>query len=116
MILLPTFQTQSADFSYRINLNRQQLRIRITYNTRSGAFFLLVSDQAGNQLGRAKCSLNYPLFRSHKAIAQFQGDFMIVQEDAALPPEITYDTFGNGHNFYYLTPDEVTAWEQSNGL
>lgn len=116
MIRLPTFQSESSDFSYRINLNGQQIRLRITYNTRAGHFFAMLTDTDGEIIGRTKLVLNWPIFRNHRASIAFDGDFMVKVDDNTLGSTIDYDTFGAGHTLYYLTPDEVKEWEEENGI
>ena len=116
MIQIPTFQTLSADFQQTIDLELQLVTLRCIYNIRNDYFHLNFQDPDGVQLNGIKIVLNWPLLWQKKALINFSGDLMVIKDDASLTNEISYNTFGDGHNLYYLTPAELEYWLAENGV
>jgi len=116
MILLPTFQTVSADYTFQLNVENQAANARVIYNVRNGCFSLYFTDGDGNEINSIKIVPNYPLLAARKGFTSLRGDFFVFNDGAPGETEITYDNFGNGFNLYYLTADEVEQWEVDNGL
>ena len=118
MIGIPIYpvQTQSADFSFEIELNLQLVSLHIQWNSRSEFFHLNFTDTEGSRLTSIKLVPNWALLRNHKALIDFSGDFIILKDDPSLTDTIEYDNLGNGYNMYYLTEEEVSTWESTNGL
>lgn len=117
MTQLPVFQTISADFSYTIKLENQIVTLRFKWNVRAGNFFLDFTDAGGNSLYGIKLLPNWPLLKYGKGnIDRFSGDLMIFQAENSAESEITYDNLGVGWILYYLSQEEVSAWEAENGL
>lgn len=116
MILIPTFQNLSADFTQEIDLNNQIVNIRLKYNVRNDFFHIQFTDPDGIVLYGIKVVPNYPLLASHSAFLNFSGDIFVVKDDEALEDNITYENFGNGWNLYYFTSEEVESWKVENGL
>jgi len=116
MILLPTYQEQSAIFLYQANIENQVVVLRFVYNIRSGCFSVYITDGNGNQVNSIKVVPNWPLLKFRKSFTDIRGDFFVFNDTRPDDKVITYDNFGNGFNLYYLTQDEVEAWEQANGI
>lgn len=116
MVGIPLYQSISANFTQRIELNEQLVQIKITYNVRAGFFFMRLTDENENFLAGVKIVPNFPLLRQSAALLNFTGDFLVVQESENVEDEITYDNFGAGWTLYYITPDELIEWEDENGL
>jgi len=113
---IPVFQSISADFTQRIELNGQLVTLRLTYNIRNEFFSLRFTDPDGVQLSGMKLVPNFLLLRPHLPFINFSGDLMVVKDDASLGDEITYDNLGAGWNLYYLTEAEAEAWGTANGM
>lgn len=113
---IPTFQNVSADFTQRIELGNQLVQIRIVYNIRSEHFYLHFEDQDLNKVTGIKIVPDWLLLRSHKAFLNFKGNLIVIKDDAPLAEMITYNSFGNGYNLYYITETEESEWETENGF
>lgn len=116
MLEIPTFQDQSADFVQTIELNEQLVEIRVIFNVRNEFFHMDFFDQNGDAVYGIKMVPNWPLLKYHKGFIDFDGDIMVLAKETVETDEITYDNFGPVWGFYYLTEDEVEAWEVENGL
>lgn len=117
MIKIPLFQSVSSNFTQTIELEDQLVTIKIVYNIRIGSFFLTFT--AGDvTLYGIKIVQNWPLLRQSKAFLSsvFAGDFLAKRDVEIIDEDITYDNFGNGWNLYYITSEELTEWEDSNGI
>lgn len=117
MIEIPVYQNISADFEQVIELENQSLTLRIVWNARVEFFFLTVTDKNANVIQAGKINPRVLLLRQHKGfIDDFAGDLIVLKADQNAEPYITYDNFGVGWKFYYLTAAEVQQWEHNNGL
>lgn len=118
--LIPTFQSQSADFTQTLELGGQLVELRLVWNIRAEFWFIhsfRMLNFEGNEIYGIKCVKAFPLFHIHKALLpDFQGDFITVKVDEAAENQITYDNFGAGWGLYYITEDELDEWENLNGL
>ena len=116
MIIIPSFQKTSSDFRQIINLNNQQVRIRLIYKVRAHSFFMDFTDSDNNFLSGLKLVPNWPLLKNHKALLNFSGDLMVLKSNDSVEKNITYDNLNNGWSFVYLTEDELSSWRTINGL
>lgn len=116
MIQLQVFQNVSSDFIQTINLDGQIVTLRMTYNIRSGFFFLTFTDSKENPLNGIKMVPNWLLLDQRKALIDFDGDLMILKVNLEAEDVITYDNLGTDWLLYYLTPDEVADWKTENGF
>lgn len=116
MIKIPLYQSTSSNFTQKIELNSQLVTLNIRYNVRNEFFHFTITDPDGNILRGIKIVPNYPLLRQSRASLNFTGDFIVQQDSEDVEDNITYDNFGAGWNFYYITDDELTEWEDDNGI
>lgn len=115
MIKLPTFPEVSADYDYDIELDGKIVNLRLTYNTRSDFWHLLLTI-AGVSYGRFKITNDHAILGNAAASIPFSGDFFVFKTDNTAGDSLTYDNFGTAWGFYYLTADEVDAWRAKHGI
>ena len=116
MSQIPTFQTTGADFTQRINLNNQFVKIRLVFNSRVNCWFMDFTDSINITVYGIKIVPDFPLLQAHKAYLSFSGDLMVFKTNLQVEDIITYDNLNSGQAFLYLTSDEVNLWKANNGL
>lgn len=110
MIILPTFQSQSARFSYDIELNGEIFHLKFSWNSREESWYMDIQDQNEvNILTGIKLVINYFLLEQYKAYENLpKGDFKLW--DIQLDPTtggLTFDNFGRRYQLFFLTDDEL---------
>lgn len=117
MIQIPVFNDTSASFTQQITLGDQTLSLRLDWNGRGQHWYLdvLQADETPIVLGR-KVVPALPLLYSHRALAQIQGDFILIPETDTAPEYPTFEGLGTTHNLYWLDADELNMWEESLGI
>lgn len=113
--LIPVFLSTSSIFSEKVELNSELIELRFAWNVRNGSVHLDFTDAEGSTLHGIKVVPNWPLLRQRKGSINFDGDLVVIADDSLVGSEITYTNFGNGQNLYYLTPAEMTEWEEAYG-
>jgi hypothetical protein len=114
MIELPTFQENSADFSYDIEIENKIISFRFVYNIRNQFWFLNI-ESGNNEIKGLKIVEGFPLLFTHKAkFPDLEGDFLLMAR--VENEEFTYDNFGVAWSLYYLNKEELEEWLSENGL
>jgi len=118
MIIIPTFQTQAADFIQEIELEGILVRLRIVWNSRSENWYLNSYEEVstGNRLLGIKMVTNFPILLAFKSSIELPGNLFVLKSSEGTPNELTYDNLSNGWNFAYLTSEETEAWRNENGI
>ena len=116
MIALPIFNNVSSDFIQVVTLGTTMTIVRLTWNVRSEFWNMRVSDANDNALATVKLVPYWPLLRQHKGLFPFSGDLMLVRENPGASEFPTFESLGSDFGLYYLTEEEVLAWEDANGL
>ena len=116
MLKLPTFQTQSADFTERFTFDGIEISLRFAWNTKSEYWMLNTYKEieSGRTLNGIKLVLNYPLL--YQFVTALPGQFLIFSQDASLGSTITYKSLGSGHNLFYLSNEEFITWKEYYGF
>jgi len=116
MLKIPIFQNQSSDITERVTLDGIEISLRFAWNTKSEYWMLnsYIEIESEITLNGIKVVANYPLL--YQFSTSLTGQFLIFLQDSALGPEITYDSFGNGHNLFYLSDEEFDIWKDANGF
>lgn len=116
MLKIPTFQNYSSDFTERVTLDNVEVSLRFAWNTKSEYWILNEYREIDSdiRIHGVKMVLNYPvLFQFSTSLA---GQLIIFLQDSSLGTEITFPSFGRGHNLFYLTQDEFELWTDTNGF
>ena len=116
MIQLPLFPTVSSNFTYNIQLEEQVCIIKCVYNIRNGSFHIDFTDGNDNIVRGIKMVPGFPLLKYKKGFTDLNGDLMMRAVTEAAGDEITYDNFGTDYQLFYMTEDEIIAWEEEVGL
>lgn len=116
MKYLPSFQTLSADFTYKTDLGGIQYEIRMTWNSRCQEWFLTIVDQYGGRIDGTKIVEKWPLLTPHRAQIRMDGDIVAIPATTDPTIRITYDNLGTEWYLAYMTSDELFTWRQENGL
>ena len=116
MIKVPTFQTQSSDFSQRLTFDGVEFSLRIAWNTKSQYWMIneyreIDSDRA---VTGVKITPYWPLLYQYRV--NLPGQLIVLQTDNTLLSEITYDSLGNGHDLFYLEESEFEDWREFYGF
>jgi len=116
MLKIPIFQDQSADFTERVTLDNVLISLRFAWNTKSQYWMLNTYEEidSGIKLNGIKIVLDYPIL--YQFPVTLPGQLIILQQDSSLSSEITYNSFGNGHNLFYLSEEEFAGWKVVNGF
>jgi len=115
-VIIPTFQNKSSKFRQDIILGGISVTLIFQWNTRSGHWFVSISDGI-HELKSKKLVGNWALLRRSRAsFPTLTGDIIALRTDAEAATEITYDNLNNGWTLYYLTEQEVAEWESINGV
>jgi hypothetical protein len=121
MLEIPISQAISSDTTQAVELDGQLVTLRFVWNglrrdDGNGYFFLTFTDQNGNPIRGIKIVPNWLLLKQYKGSTDFRGDFLVVRSEVEAENIITYDNFGVGWTFNYITELEVDQWEEANGL
>lgn len=114
---IPVFPDRSSNWTQEILLDGQIYTLDWAFDIRNGFFHLSVSDRFGGRVDGVKVVPHWPLLRQSKyALTRLPGDIMLLPVDSSAPVEYSYEDFGDTWVPYYMTADEITAWEVDNGL
>ena len=115
MKILPTFQTISADFTYKIALGAELYTVRLMWNSRSQHWHLTIADTLGGRIDGVKVVEKWPLLTPHRAQIKLAGDIVAVPLSDSADP-LGYDNLGTEWALGYLPPDELATWKAANGM
>lgn len=116
MLEIPIFQDQSSDFTERVTLDEVEVSLRFAWNTKSEYWMLNAYEEidSGFILNGIKMVLDYPIL--YQFPVSLPGQLIVIQLDSSLSSEITYKSFGNGHNLFYLSDEEFDSWKEYYGF
>jgi len=116
MLKVPIFQNRSSDFTEQVTLDGFEISLRFAWNIKSKYWMLNTYEEIelGIKINGIKVVHNYPIL--YQFSTSLSGQFIILKEDVALESEITYDSFGNGYNLFYLSEDEFDLWKDDYGF
>ncbi len=95
------------------------MTLRLVWNTRASAWDVVVSTSGGTdggEIGMLRLLPAYPLLREHKALSPIEGDIIALPLSANGTPLSEYGALGKDWGLFWLSPDDVAAWEGANGL
>jgi len=110
MVILPTFQNQSARFVYDIQLGDELFRLRFSWNARETSWYMNIQNQnEENIFTGIKLIPNYQLLRQYRSYAELpDGDFLLWDlEQNPITGEITFDNFGRRYQLLFFTREEI---------
>lgn len=120
---LPFDPMLSADQTTRfLNADGEAVSYRLNWNSRSNSWYLDVGYQPLSAsemtfIYGIKAVPRYPLLREYAATFPFKGDFLLMPVTAANDPSnIKYEDIGRNWFLYWLSADEIAAWESPRGL
>jgi hypothetical protein len=112
---IPVFQTLSSNWESNILLENKRVIFKIKYNIRNDYFALDFTDGNGDTVYGIKIVPDWPLLKYRKGFIEFFGDIFVLAKQEN-PDPLDYDNLGNVYGLYYLTEEEVQAWEEENGI
>ena len=115
MKYLPTFQTISADFTYKVALGSEQYNLRLLWNSRAEHWFLTVVDTAGGRIDGVKVVEKWPLLTAHRGQIKLSGDIVAIPITTT-GERLGYDNLGTAWVLAYLDATELLDWKVANGL
>lgn len=116
MQVISVDQSSSADFTQRVALGGQLVDLRLTWNSRSEQWYLLLTTSEGAVFGSIKLVCDWPLLHQYLGQTDFRGDFIVLRADTKAEGYLTYDNLGTGWTLNYLTAAESASWRIANGL
>lgn len=116
MLQIPFSPQISADQEQRINLDGQMAVMRMTWNVRSGFWFLTLSDDYGNSVSSLKVVPNYPLLRQYRSQKPITGDLICLPIDSSATWPPAFGDLGVRWFLFWISEAELKMWEANNGL
>jgi len=116
MLKIATFQNLTSDFTERVKIGGIEVSLRFAWNTKSEYWILneYKEIESGIIINAVKMVLNYPVL--YQFSTNLKGQLTIFLQDSSLSTDITYESFGNGHNLFYLEEEEFELWKEANGF
>jgi hypothetical protein len=118
MLRIPFDPKKSADQSLRVLIPELQvMSLRLVWNIRAEGWNVMVADTEGASLGYLRLVPNFPLLYEHKGLSPIVGDLIALPlTEGTGRPLTDYDALGESWGLFWLSPEDVKAWERANGL
>ena len=117
MIKIPFDPSKSADQNFQVLVpEKVVLTLRLTWSVRASAWDVHVSTDE-KEIGMFRLVPRWPLLLEHKAISPIIGDIIALPVSASKNQDLSdYSALGNTWGLFWLSPEDVAAWEEANGL
>lgn len=116
MLKIPFDPSVSADQTLSVLIpEKQVMSLRFVWNTRASGWDVTVSSSNG-ELGMFRLKPYWPLLHEHKALSPILGDIMAMPISGSKQSLKEYTALGNDWGLFWLSPEDVTAWEKANGM
>lgn len=116
MLRIPFDPAISADQTFQVLVpEKVVLKLRLVWNCRASGWDVNVSADNG-EIGMFRLVPSYPLLRNHKALSPIEGDIIAMPLSGTAPEMKEYSDLGTTWGLFWLSPDDVRAWEAANGL
>lgn len=117
MLKIPFDPSKSADQNFQVLVpEKVVLTLRLTWSVRASAWDVHVSADE-KEIGMFRLVPRWPLLLEHKAISPIIGDIIALPVSASKNQDLSdYSALGNTWGLFWLSPEDVAAWEEANGL
>lgn len=116
MLRIPFNPATSADQTFDVLVpEKLVLNLRLVWSVRAKRWDVTVSTTNG-EIGMFRLLPAYPLLREHKALSPIEGDIIALPLSGTAPSMEEYDALGKTWGLFWLSPEDVKAWEDANGL
>lgn len=117
MLKIPFDPSKSADQNFQVLVpEKVVLTLRLTWSVRASAWDVHVSTDE-KEIGMFRLVPRWPLLLEHKAISPIIGDIIALPVSASKNQDLSdYSALGNTWGLFWLSPEDVAAWEEANGL
>ena len=117
MLKIPFDPSKSADQNFQVLVpDKVVLTLRLTWSVRASAWDVHVSADE-KEIGMFRLVPRWPLLLEHKAISPIIGDIIALPVSASKNQDLSdYSALGNTWGLFWLSPEDVAAWEEANGL
>lgn len=116
MLRIPFDPTPSADQTFQVLVpEKLVLTLRLVWNVRASAWDVTVSTTNG-EIGMLRLVPAFPLLLEHKAISPIAGDIIALPLSGTAPAMTEYSSLGTSWGLFWLSPEDVKAWEDANGV
>lgn len=116
MLRIPFDPTRSADQTLSLLIpEKQVISLRLVWNVRASGWDVVVSSSDG-ELGMLRLKPQWPLLLEHKALSPIEGDIIALPVSGTKKSLEEYDSLGNSWGLFWLSDEDVKAWEKANGL
>lgn|SRR5574344_1370528 len=117
MLRIPFNPSKSADQNFQVLVpEKLVLNLRLVWSVRAKAWDVTVSTTNG-EIGMLRLIPCWPLLREHKALSLIMGDIIALPVSAGKEQGLDeYEALGNTWGLFWLSPEDVAAWEEASGL
>ena len=117
MLRIPFNPSRSADQTFRVLIpERLVMSLRMVWNNRASGWDVTVTSDAGT-IGMLRLQPRFPLLYEHKALSPIEGDIVALPLSSGSGAPLTeYGALGDSWGLFWLSPEDVQAWERANGM
>lgn len=117
MLRIPFDPSRGADQTFQVLVPEEVvLTLRLVWNTRAAGWDVTVSTSAGS-IGMLRLVPRFPLLYEHRALSHIQGDIIALPLTGGTGTPLTeYTALGESWGLFWLSQDDMAAWEAANGL
>ena len=117
MLEIPFNPSISADQTFRVLIpERLVMTLRMVWNTRASGWDVTVTSDSGT-IGMLRLVEKFPLLHEHKALSPIEGDIIALPlSSGSGAPLSDYSALGDSWGLFWLSPEDVAAWEAANGM
>lgn len=114
MMTIPFNPRISSRQSFSVHLGKALARMSLYWDERSSVWHMSIKGGSGDAVEGVTVVPDWPLLRQYRYKGVVDGDIIVHSTQGA--ETITYDGLGSDFVIYYLTRDEVSAWERAHGM
>ena len=117
MLRIPFDPSRSADQTFRVLIpERLVMTLRMVWNTRASGWDVTVTSDSGT-IGMLRLVERLPLLHEHRGLSPIEGDIIALPLSSGSGlPFTDYKSLGDSWGLFWLSPEDVAAWEDANGL
>lgn len=117
MLKIPFDPSKSADQNFQVLVpEKVVLTLRLTWSVRASAWDIHVSTNE-KEIGMFRLVPNWPVLLEHKSLSPILGDIIALPLSGNKGDELNeYESLGTTWGLFWLSPEDVEAWRQLNGL
>lgn len=117
MLRIPFDPSRSADQTFRVLIpERLVMTLRMVWNTRASGWDVTVTSDSGT-ICMLRLVEKFPLLHEHRALSPIEGDIIALPlSSGSGAPLSDYPALGDSWGLFWLSLEDVAAWEAANGM